>query len=39
MGSQDKNKQIIIYNTEDGETKIEVMRLVYISLANVNKIA
>ena len=24
MNSQDKNNQIIIYNTEDGETKIEV---------------
>ena len=23
MDSQDKNNQIIIYNTEDGETKIE----------------
>lgn len=23
MPSQDKNNQIIIYNTEDGETKIE----------------
>ena len=37
MNSQDKNNQIIIYNTEDGETKVEVMRFVYISLANVNK--
>ena len=24
MNSQDKNNQIIIYNTKDGETKIEV---------------
>ena len=24
MNSQDKNNQIIIYNTEDGETKVEV---------------
>ena len=24
MTKQDKNNQIIIYNTEDGETKIEV---------------
>lgn len=24
MNKQDKNNQIIIYNTEDGETKIEV---------------
>ena len=24
MNVQDKNNQIIIYNTEDGETKVEV---------------
>ena len=24
LNSQDKNNQIIIYNTKDGETKIEV---------------
>ena len=29
MNSQDKNNQIIIYNTKDGETKIEAQRAEY----------